>query len=180
MDVVDWTNGGDKYDTEEKPCSELVNTTIEVSYNAVVGFTKPLLEDENPLMFVLNAWEDGTDLTTGAQDADYKGWDDLPFRTASVEYVPPLHQYIYIKKASFSSRTSSNLPKLGFPPRPLPSLEPNHHPPPLLRPRLLLPKRHIQRPHLNPHHPPKIQPLNLLLPAPLKIRRRHPRPRRHG
>jgi hypothetical protein len=80
MDIVDWT-GGD--DFEEKPCPALLNTTIELTYDAVLGFTKALQEDKNPVQFVLSSWEDGTDLTTERPSGDYEWWD-LPFRTASL------------------------------------------------------------------------------------------------
>ncbi|KAK2765604.1 hypothetical protein FQN54_008458 [Arachnomyces sp. PD_36] len=86
MDVVDWT-GGD--DSEDKPCSSLLNTSIDLSYDGVLGITKTLLEDENPLMFILTAWEDGTNLTTGRQQDDYK-YSDLPLRIASLSEPPKL------------------------------------------------------------------------------------------
>lgn len=86
MDMVDWSVGVDKDDYNKKPCSSLLNTTIELSYDAVLGFTETLQGDVNPLMFVLTAWEKGTNLTSVRPLDDYQWWK-LPIRTSSLRYA---------------------------------------------------------------------------------------------
>lgn len=87
MDIVDWPRDEEDFE-DEKQCSLLLNTTIKLSFDAVLGFTKTLQEDVNPLMFVLTAWEEGRNLTSTSQRGAYR-WEMLPIRTASLRYVPP-------------------------------------------------------------------------------------------
>ncbi|KAK2784879.1 hypothetical protein FQN52_008815 [Onygenales sp. PD_12] len=86
MKVVDWTTEDDSED--DKPCDTFLDKTLEVSYEAVLAITKPLSEDENPVMLVLTPWQRGMNLTVD-HNSDYP-WSNLPFRILSVPSPPKM------------------------------------------------------------------------------------------
>ncbi|KAK2806521.1 hypothetical protein FQN50_005804 [Emmonsiellopsis sp. PD_5] len=101
MKVVDWTTEDD--DEDDKPCDTFLDKTLEVSYDAVLAITKPLSEDENPVMLILTPWQKGMNLTVD-HNSDYPWWN-LPFRVLSVP-SPPKMGYPVDAKRTWNLTTS--------------------------------------------------------------------------